>query len=273
MRGDPVEALRAAGCIAAEEEADELAAAADRLGRPLPELVQRRVAGEPLAWITGRVGFAGFELEMRPGIFVPRPHSEWLAVRAGELLQGGGILADLCTGCGAVAAAAGRLAPVAEIWGTDTDPAAVDLARVNGVHALRGDLDAPLRRSLHGRCTVVTCVPPYVPESELALLTRDAREREPRAALVDADADGLGTARRAVAAAARLLAPDGTLLIEAGHAQCDELAQFARDSHFADAAVRRDSDDQARGVEACLIGLVPCRSSAGEAGVRLECRW
>jgi release factor glutamine methyltransferase len=254
MGNDPVETLRAAGCIAAEEEADELASAADRLGRPLPELVQRRVEGEPLAWITGRVRFAGFELEMRPGIFVPRPHSEWLAERAGKLLEAGGILADLCTGCGAVAAAAGRMAPFAEVWGTDIDAAAVDLARVNGVHALRGDLDAPLRRSLYGRCTVVTCVPPYVPVGELALLPRDARESEPRTALLDADVDGLGTARRAVIAAAGVLLRGGTLLIEAGDAQCDALAVFALDAGYVETAVHRDADGQARGVEARLAG-------------------
>jgi release factor glutamine methyltransferase len=248
MRSDPVEALRAAGCIAAEEEAHELAAAAGRLGRPLAELVRRRVEGEPLAWVTGRIRFAGFELEMRPGVFVPRPHSEWLAERAGELLGGGGILADLCTGCGAVAAAASRLAPFAEIWGTDLDPAAVDLARVNGVHALRGDLDAPLRRSLHARCTVVTCVPPYVPEGELAMLPRDAREREPLTALLDADLDGLGTARRAVTAAAGLLVHGGTLLIEAGDSQCEVLAGFALDAGYAEAALHHDPDGQARGV-------------------------
>ena len=249
-----VAALEAAGCVAAQDEAIELAEAAARLERPIVELVQRRVAGEPLAWITGRVLFAGFELEMRPGVFVPRPHSEWLAVRAGELLGRGGVLADLCTGCGAVGAAAGRLAPFAEIWGTDTDPAAVDLARANGVHALRGDLDGPLRRSLHRRCTVVTCVPPYVPEDELALLPRDAREREPLTALLDRDADGLGTARRALAAAARLLAPGGTLLIEAGDAQCGALAGFARGTGYSDAALHWDDDGQARGVEARLPG-------------------
>jgi release factor glutamine methyltransferase len=254
MLSDPVEALRAAGCIAAEEEADELAAAADRLGRPLGELVQRRVEGEPLAWVTGRVRFAGVDLEMRPGIFVPRPHTEWLAERAGELLEAGRILVDLCTGCGAVAAAAGRLAPFAEVWGTDIDPAAVDLARVNGVHALCGDLDAPLRRSLYGRCTAVTCVPPYVPEGELALLPRDAREREPRTALLDTDADGLGTARRAVTAAAGLLVRGGTLLIEAGDAQCDALVEFALDGGYMETAVHRDADGQARGVEGRLAG-------------------
>jgi release factor glutamine methyltransferase len=252
--GGTVAALRAAGCVAAEDEALALTEAAARLDRPLEELVRRRVEGEPLAWITGYVRFAGVDLEMRPGIFVPRPHSEWLAIRAGELLAGRGVLADLCTGCGAVGAAAGRIATFAEIWGTDIDAAAVDLARANGVHALRGDLDAPLRRSLHRRCTVVTCVPPYVPQDELALLPRDARDREPLAALVDGDADGLGTARRALAAGARLLTSGGRLLIEAGDAQCDALAGFARDAGYVEAGVHRDDDGQARGVEARLAG-------------------
>src|SRR5436305_5495993 len=129
MRDDGVAALRAAGCIAAEDEAAQLAAAAQRMGRPFHQLLARRLAGEPLAWVTERVVFAGCELSMRPGVFVPRPHTEWLACRAAELLAGGGTLADLCTGCGAVAAVATRRAPDAEVWATDIDAAAVELAQ------------------------------------------------------------------------------------------------------------------------------------------------
>ena len=97
---------------------------------------------------------------------------------------------------------------------------------------------------------MVTCVPPYVPERELALLPRDAREHEPRSALVDGDADGLGTARRAVDAAARLLAAGGSLLIEAGDGQCPPLAETVRRAGFGEATVHGDEDGEARALEA-----------------------
>jgi release factor glutamine methyltransferase len=245
-----VTALQAAGCLAAEDEAEQLREAAARLRRPVDELLERRTQGEPLAWITGRLEFAGIELEMAPGVYVPRPHTEWLALRAAELAAEAGAVVDLCTGGGAVAAVIGRRSPAADLWATDVDEAAVALAHRNGVRALIGDLDEPVAGDLAGRCRVVTCVPPYVPAAELELLPRDVREREPHTALVGGDADGLGTARRALAAAGRLLAPGGILLIEAGHAQCGPLAAAARASGLGQVAVHRDEDGDARAVVA-----------------------
>jgi release factor glutamine methyltransferase len=86
-RNGVVDRLRAAGCVAAEEEADELVAAApDR--STLGHWVSRREAGEPLAWITGRVRFCERLLRVAPGVYVPRPQTEELARRSAALLPG-----------------------------------------------------------------------------------------------------------------------------------------------------------------------------------------
>src|SRR4051812_49893341 len=97
--------LAGAGFVAAEDEAEELLARAGGDVELLGSLVERRLTGEPLAWITGSVSFCGLEIRVDPGVYVPRWQSEPLARRAVERLPAGGTPVDLCTGAGAVAAA------------------------------------------------------------------------------------------------------------------------------------------------------------------------
>src|SRR5476651_11785 len=101
---DPLIALLSeAGFVAAEEEARELSARAAGDVELLDALVQRRLTGEPLAWITGRTPFCGMEVLVDPGVYVPRWQSEPLARRAVERLPATGTAVDLCTGSGAIA--------------------------------------------------------------------------------------------------------------------------------------------------------------------------
>src|ERR1700724_4140318 len=95
--------LSRAGFIAAQEEADELLASAAGDVELLDSLVARRLTGEPLAWITGRISFCGLEIRVDPGVYVPRWQSEPLARRAVERLPATGVAIDLCTGSGAIA--------------------------------------------------------------------------------------------------------------------------------------------------------------------------
>src|ERR1700720_3649954 len=95
--------LSRAGFVSAEEEADELLSRAAGDVELLDSLVARRLTGEPLAWITGRVSFCGLEIRVDPGVYVPRWLSEPLARRAVELLPETGSAIDLCTGAGAIA--------------------------------------------------------------------------------------------------------------------------------------------------------------------------
>ena len=208
-----IDRLTAAGCVAADSEAAELvAAAAD--DRTLEAWVRRREQGEPLAWITGTTTFCGRRLRIDPGVYVPRPHSEELARRAARLVPAGGRAVDLCTGAGAIAAhlQLGRRRPEPAVIGVDVDRRAVECARRNGVVAVLGDVEPPLRS---GTVDVVTAVAPYVPTGELRFLPVDVQRFEPRRAL-DGGGDGLDLVRRIVAAAARLLRAGGWLLVELG---------------------------------------------------------
>ena len=110
-REELVSRLEDAGCVAPEEEADELIEAARGDDEQLERLVARRVRGEPLAWVTGVTNFAGCRVRIHPGVYVPRWQTEALVLRAVELLPEEGLAADLCTGSGAIAMALGHERP------------------------------------------------------------------------------------------------------------------------------------------------------------------
>jgi release factor glutamine methyltransferase len=248
-RAQVVDALAQAGCVAPEAEADALfRASRDGVG-DLDELVARRCDGEPLAWIVGSVEFLGLRLRIDPGVYVPRPHTQLLAAKATELTPPNGIAIDLCTGCGAVAAAIRAARPGATVHATDLDPVAVACARRNGVPALLGDLDEPLPASLDGRVDVMTAVVPYVPSEELHLLPRDVVAHEPRSVL-DGGPGGMTVLRRAAAVAARRLRPGGTVLLELGGDQAAAISGTLEDLGLSPVAVLRDDDGLDRAVEA-----------------------
>ncbi len=219
-----VERLRAAGCVFAEEEARLLREAAGE-GRDVDRLVQRRIAGEPLEHLLGRVEFCGLRLAVRPGVFVPRSRTALLVARALSALPDRNpgespVAVDLCCGCGAVGAALLAARPDVDLHAADLDAAAVQCARRNlpadRVH--QGDLYAALPESLRGRVAVLVANAPYVPTDDIALMPPEARDHEPRSAL-DGGFDGLDVLRRIVATAPEWLQPDGTLLVESSTGQ------------------------------------------------------
>lgn len=244
-----VERLRAAGCVAAEEEAHDLLGIAPD-PPTLEAWLSRRERGEPLAWITGGLEFCGRWLHVAPGVYVPRIQSEELARRASRLLPDHARAADLCTGAGAIAAHILAELPATSVIGIDVDPKAVACATRNGVRALVADLELPLPSDR--TFDVVTAVPPYVPTSDLRLLPADVQRYEPRAAL-DGGTDGLDVARRVVVAAGRLLRPGGWLLIEIGGKQDATLLRELAPFGFGDVESWRDDDGELRGLAARLM--------------------
>lgn len=218
---DIVATLRAAGCVYAEDEARLLVVAARR-DDELDAMVRRRAEGEPLEHVLGWAEFCGLRIAVRPGVFVPRRRTEFLAteaIAAARSAAGAPVVVDLCCGAGAVAASIGHAIPAAEIHAADIDRNAVDCARRNvpgQVHL--GDLFAPLPAVLRGRVDVLVVNPPYVPTGDLATLPAEARDHEPRVAL-DGGADGLDIVRRVGAAAGQWLAPGGTMLAETSERQ------------------------------------------------------
>ncbi|MFI5043265.1 MAG: N5-glutamine methyltransferase family protein [Acidimicrobiales bacterium] len=239
--------LRAAGCVAAEDEAALLiSGAADE--RVLAAWIGRREQGEPLAWILGTTTFCGRRIHVDEGVYVPRPQTEDLARRAVGLFPDGGLAVDLCTGSGAVATHLAVARPSATVIGTDVDGRSVGCARRNGVVAVLADLAAPFRSAT---ADVVTAVAPYVPTGALGLLPADVGRHEPLVAL-DGGVDGLDVVRRVVADAERVLRPGGWLLIEIGGVQADVLAPSL--AGFDEVSVWWDADGDLRGLSARRLG-------------------
>lgn len=243
-RRDAVTArLAAAGCVAAGEEADELVGAA-RDAVHLDELVRRRCAGEPLAWLTGSTRFCGARVRVACGVYVPRWQTEALARTAAGRLPPTGVAIDLCTGTGAVGVAMAVAKPRATVVAADVDEAAVACARVNGVVAYLGDLFEPLPHELRGRVDVVTAVTPYVPTDSIPLLAATA---EPKRAL-DGGADGLAVVARVTREAPRWLRPGGMLVVEIGAPQVVAATALFDEAGFTERRVLHDPDGDVAGL-------------------------
>ncbi|HLU73288.1 MAG TPA: putative protein N(5)-glutamine methyltransferase [Nonomuraea sp.] len=215
-----VSRLRAAGCVFAEDEARLLAGAA-ATPEALARLVERRAAGEPLEHVLGWARFGGLRVRVDPGVFVPRPRTEFLAEQAIAAAPAGvPVVVDLCCGSGALGAVVAAALGEVELHAADIDPAAVACARRNlpGARVHEGDLYDPLPDDLRGRVDLLLANVPYVPTDEIPLLPAEARLHEARVAL-DGGGDGLEVLRRVAAGAGQWLAPGGRLLFETGERQ------------------------------------------------------
>jgi release factor glutamine methyltransferase len=250
-RTDLVRRLRAAGCVAAEEEADELLGAAVG-SEQLSSMLARRVEGEPLAWIVGSVFFCGVRVLVHPGVYVPRWQSEPLVRRGAALVQHGGRVVDLCTGSGALALALKSLAPLAHVVGTEIDKVACACARSNGVEVYEGELDSALPPEFEGTVDLVIGVVPYVPTGELEFLPRDVLHYEPRCAL-DGGLDGTEFLRRALLSASGLLRDAGVVLLELGGEEDTVIRPALADSGFVAVESILDEDGDLRGIEAVRL--------------------
>jgi len=192
-------------------------------------LVARRAAREPLQHILGFTWFRHVRLQVRPGVFVPRPETEVVAgtaVEAARSVRGRTpLVVDLCTGTGAIAAAVADEVPAARVIAVDVDPAAVDLARTNlAAYGERVSVDqadvtaAGLLAELAGSVDVVASNPPYIPPDAVPA-DPEVHEHDPRRALYGGGVDGLDVPRDVVARAKRLLRPGGLLVMEHGDEQ------------------------------------------------------
>ncbi|GED97714.1 SAM-dependent methyltransferase [Gordonia crocea] len=228
-----VDELRAAGCVFAEEEAAILrdrASGAEELAR----WVGRRIAGEPLEHVVGVVKFAGVELAVGPGVFIPRQRTRLVAAVAGEAVaryRPGAVFVEPYCGVAPIAAVVARDYPGAVVVATDVDPVALDYARRNlGLAATvcRGIGLAGVPAELRGRVSAIAAVPPYVPVDELDLMPAEARDHEPLRTH-SGGAGGLDEVGYLIAEAVTWLEPGGTLLIELHRDQADTAAEIAVD--------------------------------------------
>ncbi|MGV9757942.1 putative protein N(5)-glutamine methyltransferase [Streptomyces tricolor] len=249
-----VSALRAAGCVFAEDEA-ELILATARTPQEAAGMVDRRTAGLPLEQVLGWAEFHGLRVTVEPGVFVPRRRTEFLVDQALAAAPDATVVVDLCCGSGALGAALAAALDDAEVHAADIDPAAVRCARRNLAacygRAHEGDLYDALPAGLRGRVDILTANVPYVPTAEVALLPPEARDHEPLVAL-DGGPDGLDVLRRVAAGAPAWLAPGGCLLTETGERQAPAAVQIFRDAGLT-ARLAVDDDLYAH----VVIGVLP----------------
>jgi release factor glutamine methyltransferase len=240
-----VAALRAAGCVFAEEEAELLARSAGTPER-LDALVARRVAGEPLEHVVGWAEFRGLRIDVAPGVFVPRRRTEFLVERALARAPRARTVVDLCCGSGALGAALAAVLPGAELHAADIDPAAVECATRNlapyGGRVHHGDLFTALPAALRGRIDILAANVPYVPTADIRLLPAEARDHEPPTAL-DGGPDGLAVLHRVAREAPGWLAPGGCVLAETSGRQAPAAERaFAEAGLAAEVALCEDSE-------------------------------
>lgn len=215
---DAVRALRRAGCVFAEREADVIFASCHDAAQRR-ESVAERARGAPLEYVVGVAEFAGVAVRIGPPAFIPRHRAAALVEVADQLrLRADSVTAlDLGCGCGAIAAALAHRHPGWSVHATDVDTAAVAWARTNGTAfgfaTHEGDWFDALPPALQGTVDIIVAHLPYVPSSEVALMPRDFRDAEPRRA-VDGGSDGLDPWRTVAARAAPWLAPGGALLTQ-----------------------------------------------------------
>ena len=230
LRRAAADRLRAAGVPSPERDADELLAhvLGISLGRlPLVDevgpadaatydaLVGRRAAREPLQHLLGTAAFRHVELQVGPGVFVPRPETELLAGWAIEQAAplAAPVVVDLCTGSGAIARAVADEVPHAQVHAVELDERAHAWAARNlagtGVELRHGDM-ADAFDDLAGTVDVVVCNPPYIPLEAWESVAPEARDHDPHLALFSGD-DGLVAMRVLEARAARLLRPGGVV--------------------------------------------------------------
>jgi release factor glutamine methyltransferase len=217
---ETIAALRAAGCVFAEDEAAVLIEAAPD-ETALATMIRRRARGEPLEQVVGFADFAGVRVRLRPGVFVPRVRSELLVREAVRRTAGRAVVVDLCCGSGALGLAVKRHRPGTALYAADVDPVAVACARDNLAgrgEVFQGDLFDPLPRGL--AIDVLLANVPYVASGHLPFLPAEARDHEPRTALDGGD-DGLDVLRAVVAEAPRWLSAGGVLLSEITDAQAE----------------------------------------------------
>jgi len=198
----------------------------------LEHFTRRRLAGEPVARIIGEKEFWGLPLQLSPATLVPRPDTETVVELALELLRGGGDLdrplrvADLGTGSGAILLALLSELPAAQGFGTDISEAALQTAAANAARA--GLLEratfiaCDYASGLSGPFDLIVSNPPYIRSADIAGLATEVRNHDPLAAL-DGGADGLDAYRALIRQAAGLLAPAGTLVVEAGEGQSGQI--------------------------------------------------
>jgi release factor glutamine methyltransferase len=228
-------------------------------------LIERRSTGVPTQYLSGHQEFWGLDFEVGPGVLIPRPETEHVIevalARLGPRRSHSLRIADVGTGSGCIAVALARELPLAEIVATDISERALGYAQRNaGRHgvsdrirfceaSLLGTAELPVQASI--RFDLIVSNPPYVGRSDSSKLPREVREHEPAEALFAGDR-GFDLYPALIGQAAKLLRPDGMIVLEVGYDGANYVRSLLSTPEWSVIEVTRDLAEIERVVSAQL---------------------
>lgn len=228
----------------------------------LLDLVEQRLAGVPLAHLTGRQDFMGQVLLASPAALVPRRETEQLGYAAVERLRTFAmedlLVVDVCTGAGNVALGIACHVEHARVFGADLSAEAIELARENArflgrddVEFRAGDLLEPFNEApFHEAVDMLTCNPPYISSTRVEVMPEEISRHEPRLAF-DGGPFGIGIVRRFIKEAPSYLKPGGWVLMEIGAGQGAGVAKsLGANPNYDEVNTYADAGGEIRVVEA-----------------------
>lgn len=225
--------------------------ASPELERRVRALVERHLAGEPVAYLIGEWEFYGLPLDISPEVLIPRPDTEVLAQQAIDHCKtlGECRVLDLCSGSGCVGLALAARVPQARVvlgeWSDEALKICRQNIRRNGltgrVVPMHTDAREKPERSL-GEFQCIVSNPPYIPREDIAGLDTSVKDYEPHLAL-DGGADGLDFYRSIAQLWKEALTPGGRLYFEVGIGQADSVLRIMRAQGFGDIQVVKDLND------------------------------
>ncbi len=211
-------------------------------------LVERRMAGEPVAYLIGEWEFYGLPLDISQNVLIPRADTEVLAEQAIAYIQtlGECRVLDLCAGSGCVGLAIASQAPQARVVLGEIDDSALKICRQNirrnslsaRVMPIQMDAREKPARSL-GEFQCIVSNPPYIPTGDTAGLEASVRDYEPHMAL-DGGADGMDFYRSIAEQWKEALTPGGRIYFEVGIGQADAVLRLMRSQGFGDLQIIKD---------------------------------
>lgn len=236
--------------------------AAPGLEETVRAMTERRLAGEPVAYITGSWEFYGVPLEVSRDVLIPRPDTEVMVEAAVKLFEGRNgrpRILDLCTGSGCVGIALAVRMPGARVVLVDNDHKALSLCRrnvqLNGLDVRVMCIDADVTQKppmLLGKFDLITCNAPYIPTAEIETLDSSVKDYEPWQAL-DGGEDGLDIIRPVIALWKSVLKDRGTIMLEIGEGQSLEVQMLLTQAGFTQVGALRD----AGGADRIIVGRLP----------------
>ncbi|MBU1006410.1 MAG: peptide chain release factor N(5)-glutamine methyltransferase [Candidatus Omnitrophica bacterium] len=201
----------------------------DKTERLCDSMMERRASGEPLQYITGSAEFMGSDFNVNNSVLIPRPETEILVREVLASAMPGSKILDMCAGSGNIAVSLAKAMPSLNVTAVDISGAAIETARANCVYHCgsekvrfyKSDLFDALPLDKKYKFDIIVCNPPYVKSADMDFLQKEVT-REPRIAL-DGGADGLDFYRRIAQRAGDYLAPKGSIALEAGIGQAENI--------------------------------------------------